>query len=314
VKRLLVLGVALAAVLVACTRTPASGGRKVIAVESFLADIAARIAGDRLSVASLLPEGTDPHGYEPTPRDMAAVAECDLLIANGAGLEAFLGALLESAATGGEKRPHLIEASAGLEPRRSRSGEAAGDREDHEIDPHFWLDPVNVLRYVDNIRAAFAGLDPAGAASYERNAAAYADELRDLDHWIAGEIARIPEADRLLVTNHESLGYFADRYGLRVVGAIVASVSTGSTPGAREFATLVERIRGAGVKAVFLETGSDPRLAQQLAAETGVRVVEGLHTHSVTGPGSAASSYLGMMRANVRAIVDALAPAARETP
>jgi ABC-type Zn uptake system ZnuABC Zn-binding protein ZnuA len=297
---------AAAAVLLAlasCSRAGAPGGARVIAAETFLADIAREVAGDRIAVQALLPPGVDPHAWEPAPRDAAAVAAARLLIVSGAGLEAFLSPLLDGLGAGG---PRVVEASAGLVPRTPREGEPAADAGQGEVDPHFWLDPLNVIRYAENIRDALSELDPAGTAAFRTNAAAYAEKLRELDRWIAGEVAGIPPDRRLLVTNHESLGYFADRYGFRVVGAVVPSVSTGSTPSAKQLAALVGVVRAAGVKVLFVEDGGDPRLARQLADEAGVRLVTGLGTHSLTGPEGAAPTYLAMMRADVRLIVDAL--------
>jgi ABC-type Zn uptake system ZnuABC Zn-binding protein ZnuA len=297
---------AAAAVLLAlasCSRAVAPGGAPVIAAETFLADIAREVAGERIAVQSLLPPGVDPHAWEPAPREAAAVAAARLLIVSGAGLEAFLSPLLNGLGAGG---PRVVEASAGLAPRTPREGEPAAGAGQGEIDPHFWLDPLNVIRYAENIRDALSGLDPAGAAVFRANASAYAEKLRELDRWIAGEVAGIPPDRRLLVTNHESLGYFADRYGFRVVGAVVPSVSTGSTPSAKQLAALVGVVRAAGVKVVFVEDAGDPRLARQLADEAGVRLVTGLGTHSLTGPEGAAPTYLAMMRADVRLIVDAL--------
>jgi ABC-type Zn uptake system ZnuABC Zn-binding protein ZnuA len=289
--------------LASCSRGGTPGGVRVIAAETFLADIAREVAGDRIAVQALLPIGVDPHAWEPAPRDAAAVAAARLLIVSGAGLEAFLSPLLNGL---GSERPRVVEASAGLAPRAPREGEPAGDAGQGEIDPHFWLDPLNVIRYTENIRDALAGLDPAGADAFRTNAAAYEAKLRELDHWIAGEVSAIPPERRLLVTNHESLGYFADRYGFRIVGAVVPSVSTGSTPSAKQLAALVGVVRAAGVKALFVEDGGDPRMARQLADEAGVRLVTGLRTHTLTGPDGPAPTYLAMMRADVRTIVDAL--------
>jgi ABC-type Zn uptake system ZnuABC Zn-binding protein ZnuA len=270
-------------------------GPRVLAIETFLADIAQNVAGERLTVEALMPEGTDPHSFEPTPQDAAKVAEADVLIENGAGLETFLGWLLENA--GGH--PLVIEASAGLASRTPREGEIV----DEETDPHFWLDPNAVVQYVENIRAGLSQADPEGAAVYATNAEAYIAQLRELDAWIAAQVAQIPPERRLLVTNHESFGYFADRYGFRVVGAIIPSVSTGASPSAGELAQLIEDIKATGAPAIFLETGVNPQLAEQIARETGVKVVTGLYTHST---GNAAPTYIEMMRYNVTAIVEAL--------
>ena len=270
----------------------------VLAAEAFLADIAQNVAGSRAAISTLMPSGVDPHAYEPTPGDLARVADSTVLIVNGAGLEAFLDEMLRNA--GGQRL--LIEASAGLAVRQApdeheQAGHAEGD-------PHFWLDPNNVIRYAENIRDGLSQADPGGAATYAANTQQYIAHLQELDRWIAAQVAAIAPERRLLVTNHESFGYFADRYGFRVVGSIIPAVSTGASPSARQLADLVEAVRAAGVTAVFLETGSNPRLAQQLAREAGIRVVTQLYTHS---PGAGpASTYIGMMEYNTRAIVDAL--------
>jgi len=159
---------------------------------------------------------------------------------------------------------------------------------------------------VENIRDGLSQVDPIGAMAYAANAEAYIAQLRELDAWIAGQVKQVPENRRLLVTNHESLGYFADRYGLRIIGTIVPSVSTGASPSAQQLARLVDRIKETGVSAIFLETGTNPQLAQQVAKETGIKVVTGLYTHSTTEPGGPAPTYIEMMKYNTRAIVDAL--------
>ncbi|NLT34470.1 MAG: zinc ABC transporter solute-binding protein [Gaiellales bacterium] len=277
---------------------PESGPEpSVLAVESFLADIAQNVAGDRLKVDVLLPSGVDPHSFQPSPADAGRVSVAHVVIVNGAGLEAFLADLMN--ASGSQAR--VVEASAGLQPRLSRWGDEAG-----ESDPHFWLDPVMVKTYVDNIRDGLAAADPAGAAEYERNAAAYQVELDELNAWIVSQVQRVPSGRRLLVTNHENLGYFADRYGFQLVGTLLAGVSSGASPSAQDLAKLEDDIRRLGVPAVILETGADPKLAQQVAQDTGARVVTEVHTHALGPAGGSADTYLDMMRHNVTVIVDAL--------
>jgi ABC-type Zn uptake system ZnuABC Zn-binding protein ZnuA len=284
--------------------TAAIGTPRVLATETFLADITRNVAGDRLAVTALLPIGVDPHAFEPTPADVRKVEEADVLVINGAGVEGYLTTLL---ATAGGNRP-VIEAARGLPMRQARPGElppAPGEAGD----PHFWLDPVLVMDYVTNIRDGLTRADPAGAAVYAANAEAYQQRLADLDTEIRGLLGGIPENERLLVTNHESLGYFADRYGFRVVGTVIPSASTDSSPSARQLADLVDHIRASGAKAIFLETGANPQLARQVAAETGAQVVTDLYTHSITGPDGPAPTYIDMMRANARAIANALGSA-----
>ncbi len=281
--------------------TSATGAPNVLAVETFLADIAQNVAGDRLKVAALMPIGIDPHAFEPAPADIRLVAGSQVLITNGAGLESFLAKLLENA--GGERL--VVEAAAGLASRQPRAGEIV-DADHGEIDPHFWLDPISVVKYTENIRDGLSQADPIRKEQYARNAERYITQLRELDTWIAGQVGQIPAERRLLVTNHESFGYFADRYGFTLVGALIPSVSTNASPSAKELAALVDSIRQTGAPAIFLETDANPQLADQLATEAGITVVTGLYTHSVTEAGGDAPTYIEMMRYNVRKVVDAL--------
>lgn len=305
--------------------TGAPGALNVVAAETFLADIAQNVAGDTLHVDALMPTGVDPHSFEPTPADVARVADADVLIANGAGFEGFLQEMLQNA--GGQRI--VIEASSGLVSRTAREGEAtaAGEAgpaggdgstagggvatpdaaaQRDQGDPHFWLDPTLVVTYVENIRDGLSQADPTHAPAYAANASAYIDRLRALDDWIAQQADQIPPERRLLVTNHESLGYFADRYGFQVVGTVMPSVGTGVAPSPQQLARLAETITQTGVRAVFLETGANAQLADQLASETEVTVVSDIYTHSITGPDGPAPTYIDMMRANTDAIVAAL--------
>lgn len=305
----LVFFVALWLALAGCRRAaPQTQGQasiKVLAAETFLADMAQNVAGQRLQVGSLMPVGMDPHTYEPTPGDVTRVAQSDVLIINGAGVEeGFIDRLLQQAGN----RAMIIEASAGLTSRSAHEDEEEPEsgHAHAEGDPHFWLDPNNAIRYVENIRDGLIQADPEGRTEYQANAAAYIQQLRNLDRWVAEQVRQVPEQNRLLVTNHESLGYYADRYGFRIVGTIIPSTSTGASPSAQQVAQLIERIRATGAKAIFLETGSNPQLAQQIAKETGVKVVTELYTHSLSAPEGPAPTYLDMIRYNTQTIVTAL--------
>ncbi len=183
---------------------------------------------------------------------------------------------------------------------------SAGEHHHHEGDPHFWLDPNNVIKYVENIRDGLILADPSGKDVYIQNAAAYITKLNDLDSWINEQVSVIPEERRMIVTNHESFGYFADRYGFQIIGTIIPSVSTGASPSAQQMARLVDHIRETGAIAIFLETGSNPQLAEQIAAETGIKVVSKLYTHSITEASGEAPTYIDMMKYNVQTIVEAL--------
>jgi ABC-type Zn uptake system ZnuABC Zn-binding protein ZnuA len=298
-----VVAVALACGLAACGSAAGSAGGplKVVATTSFLRDIAQNVAGGRFTVGQLIPTGVDPHEFDPTPAEVTAAVRSDLLIVNGANLEGTLAATLRNAGGG-----HVtVVASAGLTPRVPKPGEAAPAHAG-EPDPHFWLDPILVIGYVQNIRDALVKADPSHAATYQANAAAYVTKLRQLDAWIRAQVATIPPAARLLVMDHLSHGYFADRYGFRIVGAVIPSVSTGDIVGAQQLADLVKTIEATGVKAIFVELGENPDLAKQIAAEAHVKVVTDLLDHSLTAANGPAPTYLAMMRYDVRLIVGAL--------
>ncbi len=313
VKYLGAAKVVLPLLLIGCSSAPLPGEEKpagppsVLAVETWLGDLALGVTGDRLQVDTLISAGLDPHSFEPTPRDVARIAECDILVVNGAGLEEWLDETLANA--GGVRL--VINASSGLESRRVNTGEKqtteAGNRHLHEDgDPHFWLDPVLAIRYVENIRDGLIRVDPEGKTIYDANTSNTIDKLLELDAWIRKELDVIPAEQRLLVTNHESLGYFADRYGFKVVGTIIPSFSTNASPSAKETAALVDVIHSRGVRAIFLETGANPTLAEQVSRETGIRVVSGLYTHSTSSPKGPAPTYFEMMKENTRLIKEGL--------
>lgn len=303
---ILLFTVAVAVLLVVpaigCGRGDQQGGEElqVLASMSVLADIAQNVAGDRASVRPIVPPDTDPHAFQPAPSDLRNVSEADLVVLNGADLEGPLATAIGNVAAGAA----VIEASSGLASRTPQPGEPQLD--DHAVDPHFWLDPELAITYVHNIRDALIQVDPDGAEAYRANAAAYVEQLRALDDDITAIVAQIPKARRKLVMNHASHGYFADAYGFQVVGTIIPSVATGETPSARRLAELTRSIREAGVPAIFVELGADPRLAQQIASETGISVVDDLRDHSLTPRGGVAPTYVDMMRYNAQRITAAL--------
>ena len=305
-RRILCLFLVCATLLAGCSLSQASasgtprGGLRVLATTTFLADIAQHVAGDRLRVASLLPVGTDPHAFEPTPGDARQIADADVLIVHGQGLEESLARLLAARPKG-----TIVEASAGLVPKQRGSDTPGGQQ--GEADMHFWLDPNLAQTYVANIEKGLAAADPAGASTYEASAKAYSQQLKDVDAWIRSQVATVPPERRLLVTDHETLGYYADRYGFKLVGAVVPSVSPDSVPSAQSLAGLVEQIKATKAPAVFLEEGSNRQLAEQVARETGVKVVPGLYSHFISEPNGPAPTYIDMLKYDTTVIVTALA-------
>lgn len=291
----LFLSVLLVVLLSACAGQPASVSGEatpvILASTPLLADVTRRVAGDRVQVESLLPVGSDPHSYQPTPQDAAKISDSRLILVNGAGYEQFLETLLENA--GGETT--IVEAASGILPRQEAGA----------IDPHLWLDPNHMIVYVENIRDALTRFDPAGQTVYSANADAYIADLQTLDSWIQEQVGQIPAEKRLLVTNHEALGYFAERYGFTIVGTVIESFSSDASPSAQQLAALIEQVRTSGAPAIFLDAGDNPAFAEQIAEETGVKVITDLHLESLT-EGAPAATYIDLMRHNVTAIVGAL--------
>jgi len=296
-RRFLLVWILLVVIISACRQIASPTGTiapDVLASTTFLADIAQHIAGDQLTVESLLPTNADPHSYQPSPRDIVRISQSRLILINGAGYETFIEPLLENAKAGTE----VIEASAGVIQRK--------DALDRPLnDPHMWLDPNNVMIYVENIREALTHLDPDHAEVYRINAESYVIELMELNDWITDQVSQIPKQRRLLVTNHESLGYFAQRYGFTVTGTLIEGFSSSASPSAGQVVELIELIQSSGASAVFLDAADNDALAQQIAEETGVRVVTGLHLESLT-EGPPAGSYIDMMKYNVTLITESL--------
>jgi ABC-type Zn uptake system ZnuABC Zn-binding protein ZnuA len=168
-----------------------------------------------------------------------------------------------------------------------------------------WLDPNRVVKYVENIRDGLSQADPGGAATYKSNAYTYIAKLKELDSWIKDQIVQIPPQQRLLVTNHESLGYFSERYGFTIIGEILQSVSSIASPSAQQIAILIDQIRKTRAPAVFLDASDNPDLAKQIAEDTDVNVVTDLHLESLTD-GAPAGTYIDMMKHNVTQIVNSL--------
>jgi len=356
------------------------GRLQVVASYSVLADVVSHVAGDVADVTALIPPGANPHAFEPTPQDLARLADADVIFVNGAGLEEGLMEAIENAAeevnvvpaslcvpilpfgeTGHEhdheaegehaaeaalpageaaelcaahyaemdaihaaRQEHAAEGEThdhahGVEPlgplyaldcgHHEHEGEAEGSAHVHEpgsCDPHVWMEPHNVMYWTMLIRDTLAELDPANAETYRANAETYLHELDALAHdEIMPLVESLPAERRVLVTDHELFGYFANRFGFEVVGVVIPGGSTQAEPSAAEVAALVETIRAEGVPAIFVNATVNPELTERIAQEAGV-TVETIYTHSVTGPDGPAPTYLDLMRYNVQVIVTAL--------
>jgi len=281
---------------------PGPGKRlKVIATTSIVGDVVRQVAGDHIDLDVLLPLGADPHGFEPSPRDIAKIADADLVFANGAGLEEFLQPLIQNA--GGEAR--LFEVSEGIELIAGPAGEEHQDEDEHMYDPHVWMDPNNVSAWTHNIEKALTENDPQNADSYSANAASYREQLQRLDTWVREQVALVPTGQRELVVDHLAYTYYAEQYGFQQAAAINSSFSTLAEPSAQELAQLEEIIQKLEVEAIFVGNSVNPALAERIAADTGTRLVQ-LYSGSLSEPGGGAETYLEYMQYNVAAIVKAL--------
>jgi ABC-type Zn uptake system ZnuABC Zn-binding protein ZnuA len=281
---------------------------RLVATTTIVGDVVGQVAGDLVQLDVLLPVGADPHSFDPTPQDVAKIAEADLIFANGAGLEVFLDDLIESA--GAQDR--VFSVSEGIDflafEGEDKHDQEEDEHENHEhtgVDPHTWTDPNNVMVWVRNITAVLVERDPQNGAIYEANAEKYQAELIDLDAWIRGEVAKIPEQARKLVTDHTLFSYFADEYGFDQVGALIPGYSTLSEPTAQDLAAIEDAIQTLGVKAVFVGNTVNPSLAQRVAADTGIQLIS-VYTGSLSDAGGEAGTYLDYMRYNTMAFVSAL--------
>jgi manganese/iron transport system substrate-binding protein len=277
---------------------------KVVATTNIVGDVVRQVGDDRIELTTLMGAGIDPHTYIPSPAHTAAVHDAHIVFASGAGLEAAMEEMFASA--GGDAiQVHLSD---GLILREAEGGlQDESDQTAHEHegdDPHVWFDVQNVIHWTEEIEQSLSTLDPHNAEVYQADARAYAEELKELDDWIVEQVATIPEANRKLVTNHPAFGYLAGRYGLEQLGAVYP-ISPSAEPSAQDIAALEDIIREYGVPAVFTESTVNPKLAEQVAQDTGVKLVP-LYSGSLGEAGSGAESYILLIRFDVRAIVDAL--------
>jgi zinc/manganese transport system substrate-binding protein len=266
----------LALALAGCGTTEHTGGPRVVATTTQLADIARNVA-PRAHVTSILKPNTDPHEYEVRPRDVKALAKADVILRSGGEADAWLDQALDAAGVDQDK---VVDAGrvAGLE----------GD------DPHWWQDPRRAERVAAAVGRAVPGAD----------ADPYVARLQRLDSEVARCIGAVPTAQRKLVTTHDALGYYAARYGIDVIGAVIPSLSTAGQASAGETARLIRTIRAAGVSAVFAESSVNPKVESALAREAGARVGRPLWADSLGPAGSDGATYVGSIEANTRALVE----------
>lgn len=274
-------------------RPSGQGGDRVqvVATTMPLQDFARQVGGDRVAVTGILDADTEPHDYEPVPSDAEAVADADLVVSNGAGLDDWLDDLLEQA---GAQAPR-VGATRGVRLLPTEQEGLPGD-------PHAWHDPALARRMVGNVAAGLSRADPAGREAYAARAAAYGERIARMAAEIRADFASVPPRRRTLVTSHDSLGYFARAYGVEVVGSVLPAVTTDSEPSARQIRRLVEEIRARGMTTIFTEDAVEARLERQVAEEAGVRVSSSLYADTLGAPGSGAETFVAAELANARAM------------
>ena len=275
---------------------PGSGTVRVVATTTVLADMVRRVGGSRVTVDSLVPAGGEVHTFDPTPSDLTRVADAELIVMNGLGLDDWLGRVAADSST----HATILRVGEGLDGVDYLGGDP--DHPDEAVNPHLWLNVRYAMRYVERIAAALDAADPEHAADHAAGAQAYLAVLAELDAWVVAEISAIPEADRRIVSLHEAFPYFAAAYDLEIVGTVLNA--PGQDPSAGEIAALVEAIRASGARAIFSEVQFSPQLVAAIAAETGTTVEADLYNDSLGDP--PVDSYEGLIRWDVERIVAAL--------
>lgn len=325
-SRLIVLAVLLIALFAAACGSDSEGGSSdsemtAVATTTQLGDLVRQVGGDRVAVEQILEPNADPHDYEPRPSDARSLGEAGVVFKSGGDLDVWLDELLESA--GGEAE--VVTALDTVETIEGEGNGHEGEEEGHsegeeghaegqeehaeeasEEDPHWWQDPHNVEAAVEAIRDALIEADPDGRETYESNASDYLAELEALDSSVADCIDEIPADQRKLVTTHDAMGYYADRYGLEVVGAVIPSLSTQAQPSAGDTADLVAQIERLGVPAIFPESSLGPDVERAIADEAGAEVGGALWADTLGPEGSSGETYVESIEFNTAMIVEGL--------
>ncbi len=302
---------ALAALAVAAAGCGASGGNggklDVVATTTQLGDFVREVGGSAVEVDQILQPNTDPHEYEPRPSDVTNAAGASTVFASGDELDAWVGQVVSD--SGSDAR--VVDVGAVVPERLP--GESSG-AEASRFDPHWWHDPRNAEAAVRKIAHVLEAADPVHRALFERNAAAYLAKLRALDAGIAACMEMVPQQRRKLVTDHDAFGYFADRYGIEVVGAVIPSQTTQAQTSAKELSELAATIEREHVMAVFPESSLSPKVADAIARQTGASADYTLYGDTLGPAGSPGATYLGMEKANADAMVRGFTEGRRGCP
>ncbi len=266
-----------------------AGKLDVIATTTQLGDIVGQIGGDAVDVHQLLQPNTDPHEYEPRPDDVTATANAKIVFESGDGLDNWMDTVVSE--SGGD--PQTVVVGDSVPTRLAGEGDQASN-----FDPHWWHDPQNVEAAIAVIRDSLIKAEPARKAALEKNATSYISKVRALDAGIRRCFSKIPARDRKLVTSHDAFGYFANRYDVKVIGAVIPSQTTQAQPSAGELSDLSALVKKEGVKAIFPESSINPKLEEALAAQTGAEAGHSLYGDTLGASGSSGDTYLKMEAAN----------------
>jgi zinc/manganese transport system substrate-binding protein len=274
-----------------------SGKVSAVATTTQIGDFVREVGGNDVDVHQILAPNTDPHDYEPRPDDVTTTADAKLVFENGDNLDAWMGKVVDDSGSNAK----TVDLGAGVPVKLP--GESIGP-EASQYDPHWWHDPRNAEAAVSQIAAQLSALDPADRATFEANARTYEAKLRTLDAGIRACLDSVPAADRKLVTDHDAFGYFANRYGIQVVGAVIPSQTTQAQPNAQDLSNLADLVRSENVKAIFPESSLSPKLAETIASETGATADHTLYGDTLGPDGSAGDTYLKMEAANANSMVE----------
>jgi len=296
-RRQLLAAVAGFTVLVAAAPAAAAPEKlKVLATFSILGDFVKNVGGHRVEVATLVGPNSDAHVYAPAPADAKKVADAALVMTNGLGFEGWMDRLVKAS---GSKAPVLV-ATKGVKERKAVDSHGHGG-----ADPHAWQSVANAKIYVANIRDALITADPAGKATYEANAAAYLGKLDALDQEVRAAVSAIPADRRKVISTHDAFGYFQQAYGIEFIAP--QGVSTEAEPSARDVARIITQVKKQKIPAVFLENITNARLMERIAQETGARIGGKLYSDALTGDLGDATSYIDLIRHNMKQLTVALA-------
>ena len=288
--------------------TSAPDALRVVATTTVLADLVKQVGQENVSVHSLVPKGGEAHTFDPTPSDATTVSDAQLLVMNGLGLDEWLGDLATD--VGADDVP-VVELAEDLDGVTYLAGEAhdgdehADDSDEHageDFNPHLWLNIQYAILYVERLTGALADADPDHADAYRTNSAEYVAELEELDSWAHDQMETIPDDHRRVISFHEAFPYFAEAYGLEIIGTVIDA--PGQDPSAGEVAALIDVIESEGASAIFTEAQFPTTAAERISEETGVQIVGSLYTDALGD--APVDTYAGMMRFDIETVVEAL--------